>query len=32
MTKLEELGVVKHLKPGEPEPLFTVGVVLVKEG
>lgn len=32
MSKLEELGVVKQLKPGEPEPLFTVGVVLVREG
>ncbi len=32
LTKLEELGVVKQLKPGEQEPLFTVGVVLVREG
>jgi hypothetical protein len=32
LTKLEELGVVKKLMPGDPEPLFTVGVVLVKEG
>jgi hypothetical protein len=32
LAKLEELGVVKKLNPGEPEPLFTVGVVLVREG
>ena len=32
MAKLEELGIVKLVKPGEKGPQFAVGVVLVREG
>jgi hypothetical protein len=30
--KMCELGILKKLKPGEEEPRFVVGAVLVKEG
>jgi hypothetical protein len=30
--KLCELGILRKLKPGEPDPKFVVGVVLVKDG
>ncbi len=32
MEAQEKLGIVKKVLPGEPEPRFVVGVVLVKEG
>lgn len=32
MASQEKLGIVKRVLPGEVEPRFVVGVVLVKEG
>ena len=32
MDSQEKLGIVRRILPGEPEPRFVVGVVLVKEG
>ena len=32
MQKLCELGVVRQVMPGDPDPRFVVGAVLVKEG
>lgn len=32
MAELETLGVVRRVNPGDPEPEFAVGAVLVKDG
>lgn len=32
LTDLEELGVVRRINPGDPEPTFAVNAVLVKDG
>ena len=32
MAKMCRLGIVKKVEPGDPEPVFVVGIVLVKEG